>query len=42
MKIGAGVEAILRFILRNLRGYNVEVTDGSDLRIRPLRWAQVP
>jgi hypothetical protein len=29
MKIGVGVQAILRFCLRNLRGYNVGFTDGS-------------
>jgi hypothetical protein len=30
MKIYAGVQAILRFCLRNLRGYNVGITDGRD------------
>jgi hypothetical protein len=31
MKIGAGVESILRFCLRSLNGCNVGITDGSDL-----------
>jgi hypothetical protein len=31
MKIDAGVQAILRFSLRNLRGCNVGITDGKDL-----------
>jgi hypothetical protein len=31
MKIGTGVQAILRFYLRNLRGCNVGITDGKDL-----------
>jgi hypothetical protein len=31
MKISTGVEAILRFCLINLRGYNVGTTDGRDL-----------
>jgi hypothetical protein len=30
MKIGTGVEAILRFCLSNLKGCNVSVTDGRD------------
>jgi hypothetical protein len=29
--IDAGVQAILRFCLRNLRAYDVGVTDGRDL-----------
>jgi hypothetical protein len=41
MKIGTGVQAILWFYLRNLR-CNVGIIDGWDLRIKPLRWAQVP
>jgi hypothetical protein len=41
-KIGTGVQAILRCCLRNLRGCNVGITDGRDLWIMPLRWAQVP
>jgi hypothetical protein len=31
MKIDIGVQAILRFGLRNLRGCNVGVTDGKEL-----------
>jgi hypothetical protein len=31
MKIGTGVQAILRFSLRNLKGSDVGVTDGRDL-----------
>jgi hypothetical protein len=42
MTIATGVQAILRFCLRNLRGCNVGITDGTDFLITPLRWAQVP
>jgi hypothetical protein len=31
MKIGTGVQVILRVCFRNLRGYNVDVTDERDL-----------
>jgi hypothetical protein len=31
MKIGAGVQVILRVKLRNLRGFIVGITGGSDL-----------
>jgi hypothetical protein len=31
MKVGAGVQAILRFCLTNFRGFNVGITDGRDL-----------
>jgi hypothetical protein len=31
MKIGTGVQAILRFRLINLRGYNVDITNGRGL-----------
>jgi hypothetical protein len=31
MKIGVGVQAVLKFCLRNLRGCNVGVTDERDL-----------
>jgi hypothetical protein len=31
MKIGRGVQAILRFCLRNLRGFNVFIIGGRDL-----------
>jgi hypothetical protein len=30
MKIGTGVQAVLRFSLRNLRGCNVVITKGRD------------
>jgi hypothetical protein len=40
MKICIGVQAILRFCLRNLRGCD-GITDGRDFLIMPLRWAQV-
>jgi hypothetical protein len=30
-KIGTGVQAILKFCLRNLRGCNVGITEGRDL-----------
>jgi hypothetical protein len=41
MKIGTGFQAILKFCLRNLRDYNVGITDGKEFLITPLRWAQV-
>jgi hypothetical protein len=41
MKIFGGVQAILRFCLRNLRGCEVGITDGRDLRSASLRWDQV-
>jgi hypothetical protein len=31
VKVGTGVQAILRFCLRNLRGCDVGITDGRDL-----------
>jgi hypothetical protein len=34
MKIGTGVQAILRFCLRNLKGCNVGITDRRDLRYK--------
>jgi hypothetical protein len=38
LKIGTGVQAILRFFLRNLRGCNVGITDGRNFfLITPLR-----
>jgi hypothetical protein len=37
-KIDKGVQAILRFCLRNLRGCNVGITDGRDLRSTAFRW----
>jgi hypothetical protein len=42
MKIATGIQAILRFCLRNLRGCNVGITDRRGFLITPLRWAQVP
>jgi hypothetical protein len=36
-----GVQAVLRFGIRNLRGYNVVIADGRDFLDKPLRWAQV-
>jgi hypothetical protein len=41
MKIGIGIQAILRFYLSNLRGCNDCITDRKDLRSKPLRWAQL-
>jgi hypothetical protein len=41
MKIGGGVEGILRFCLRNLKSCNAGITDERDLSISPLIWAQV-
>jgi hypothetical protein len=41
MKIGIGVQAMLRFCLISLNGCNVGITDGKELRSAPLRWAQV-
>jgi uncharacterized protein YraI len=38
MKIAAGLQAILRFCLRNLKGCNVGITDGRYLRSAPSRW----
>jgi hypothetical protein len=31
MKAGTGVQALLRFCLSNLNGFNVGITDGRDL-----------
>jgi hypothetical protein len=42
MKIRTGVQAILRFCPRNLKGCDVGVIDGRDLLITSLRLAQVP
>jgi hypothetical protein len=41
MKIGAGVQAILRFCLNNLNLCNVGITDGRDFWSEPLKWAEV-
>jgi hypothetical protein len=35
MKTGTGIQAILRFCLRNLIGFNAVITKGSYLRTRP-------
>jgi hypothetical protein len=37
MKIGTGVQAILRLCLKNLRCCNVDITGGRDLRSTPLK-----
>jgi hypothetical protein len=39
MKIGMGVQAILRLCLRNLKGCNFGITDDRDLLCAPLKWA---
>jgi hypothetical protein len=41
MKIGTGVQAILRLCLNNLNGSYVGITDGRDLWIAPSSWARV-
>jgi hypothetical protein len=41
-RIGTGVQAILRFFIRNVRGCNVHITDGRDFLIMQLRLAHVP
>jgi hypothetical protein len=41
MKIGIGVQKILRICLRNMRGCNAGNTDGRDLCRKALRWLQV-
>jgi hypothetical protein len=38
MKIGTGIPAILRFCFRNLRGCDVGIPGGRDLRCSPLKW----
>jgi hypothetical protein len=42
MEIGTGVQVVLRVCLNNLKHCHVGITDGRDLRITTLRWAQVP
>jgi hypothetical protein len=37
MRTGTGVQAILRFCLRNSNGCKVGITDGTELRSAPLR-----
>jgi hypothetical protein len=41
IKIGTGIEKIIRFFFRNLRGCNIGITDGKDLRSAPLKLTQV-
>jgi hypothetical protein len=41
MRIGTGVQVVLRFNLSNLDGRNVGITDGSYSWSAPLRWTQV-
>jgi hypothetical protein len=41
MKIGTAIQALLRFSLRNVRGYNVGTTHGN-LPLTPSRWGHVP
>jgi hypothetical protein len=41
MKIGTGVQGILKCCLINLRGCNVGITDVRDFLITPLRLAQM-
>jgi hypothetical protein len=41
MKTRTGVQAVLKFCLRNLRGCNVVITDGKNLFTTPMRWAKV-
>jgi uncharacterized protein YraI len=40
MKIGAGVQAILRFCLKNMNCCNVNITEGRNLQCMPLKGAQ--
>jgi hypothetical protein len=41
IKIGTGVQTILRFCLSNLKCCNTAITDGRDLWCTPLKWAKV-
>jgi hypothetical protein len=41
MKIGTGVQVILRFYLRNLKGCNVGITHGTDICSAPLKRIKV-
>jgi hypothetical protein len=41
MKIGTGVQAVLRFCLRHVRDCNVSIIDGKDLLITPSRLAEI-
>jgi hypothetical protein len=42
MNIGTGVQAILRFCLRNVKGCNVGITEGMVFLIVALTLTQVP
>jgi hypothetical protein len=42
MKIGTVDQAILRFCLIHLIGWNTGIIDGRDLWVTPLRWILVP
>jgi hypothetical protein len=41
IKTGTGVQAILKFGLRKLRGCNIGITDVKNLLIAPLKLTQV-
>jgi hypothetical protein len=44
MKIGTGVQEILRFCLRNLRGCNAGISDGGDFltnHLDGLKWCDI-
>jgi hypothetical protein len=40
LKIDADIQAILRFSLRDLRGYSAGITDERDLCVTSLRWSK--
>jgi hypothetical protein len=40
-KIATGVQAMLRFGLRNLKGCNIGITERRDLQSALLKWTQV-
>jgi hypothetical protein len=41
MRIGSGLQVILRFCLKNLRGSDVGISIGRDLYITPLKWGEL-
>jgi hypothetical protein len=41
MKIGTGIEGILKFYISSLKDYKVGITDERDLRNAPLKWVQM-
>jgi hypothetical protein len=41
MKIGRGVEGILRFCLNNFKGCNDSITHSRNLCNVPMKWSQV-